>query len=171
MNWEAISAVADVFAALAVLITLVYLAGQLRQAKDQIELSGQRHRADAARDVLASVSDSPHLAPVLAKLGGFPWGDYGVDDPADQVRLFTWCHAWMRTEEMNFRMNSPEQQLTQEQLLKGWLSVPWAAKFWVENRAVYDSDFAAKVDALLAQVEASGDAPADIFASRGDAST
>lgn len=166
MNWPAISAVADVFAALAVLVTLVYLAVQLRQAKEQIELAGQRHRADAARDVLASVSDSPHLAPVLAKLGGFPWGDYGVDEPADQVRVFAWCHAWMRTEEMNFRMNSAEQKATQEQLLKGWLSVPWAARFWVENRAVYDSDFAAKVNALLEDVTASGDAAADIFAER-----
>ena len=166
MNWEAISAFAEIFSALAVLITLVYLAIQLRQAKQQIELAGQRHRADAARDVLASVSDSPYLAPILAKLGGFPWGDYGVEDPADQVRLSTWCHAWMRTEEMNYRMNSPEQRATQDQLLRGWLSVPWAAKFWTENRAIYDRDFATTVDALLDDISSSGEAPSEIFANR-----
>jgi hypothetical protein len=75
MNWEAVSAIADVFASIAVLVTLIYLALQVRQAKDQITLAGQRHRADAARDVLSSVSDSDHLAPILAKLGGFPWGE------------------------------------------------------------------------------------------------
>ena len=169
MNWAAISAVADVFAALAVLATLIYVAIQVRQAKEQIERAGQRHRADAARDVLASVSDSPYLAPILAKLGGFPWGDYGVGDPADQVRIYVWCHAWMRTEEMNFRMNSPEQRATQEQLLKGWLSVPWAAQFWTENRAVYDADFAANVDALLEDVRSLGETSAKIFSRRGGA--
>ena len=143
MNWTAISAVADVCAALAVLVTLIYLAIQLRQAKEQIELSSQRHRADAAREVLASISDSPYLAPILAKIGGFPWGD--------------------------FRMHSPEQRATQEQLLKGWLSVPWAAQFWVENRAIYDADFAAMVDTLLSDVVASGQETAAIFSNRGGA--
>ena len=161
MNWAAISAIADVLAAIAVLVTLIYLALQVKQAKEQIDLAGQRHRADAARDVLSSISDTEHLAPVLAKLGGFPWGDTG-----DSVRVFAWCHAWMRTEEMNFRMNSPQQRTTRDQLLRGWLSVPWAAQFWIENRAIYDADFAARVDKLLDEVRAAGDGTAEIFAER-----
>ena len=161
MNWEAVSAVADVLAAIAVLVTLIYLALQIKQAKEQINLAGQRHRADAARDVLSSVSDSDHLAPVLAKLGGFPWGDTG-----DSVRIFAWCHAWMRTEEMNFRMNSTEQRATQDQLLRGWLSVPWAAQFWIENRAMYDTDFSDRMDALLVEVRAAGIQTADLFSER-----
>jgi hypothetical protein len=161
MNWPAVSAIAELIAAVAILITLVYLVFQIRQAREQITLAGQRHRADAARDVLLSVSDSPYLAPVLAKLGGFPWGD-----SQDNVRLYMWCHAWMRTEEMNFRMSSPEQRATQEQLLKGWLSVGWAAQFWTENRAVYDADFAARMDALHEQVQRAGETTADIFSKR-----
>ena len=166
MNWAAVSAIAELIAAVAILITLVYLAFQIRQAKEQITLAGQRHRADAARDVMSSVSDSPYLAPILAKLGGFSWGDYDLDDEQDSVRLFMWCNAWMRTEEMNFRMSSPEQRATQEQLLKGWLSVPWAAQFWTENRAIYDADFAARMDALHEQVQRSGETTADIFSKR-----
>jgi hypothetical protein len=161
MNWPAVSAIAELIAAVAILITLVYLVFQIRQAREQITLAGQRHRADAARDVLLSVSDSPYLAPVLAKLGGFPWGD-----SQDNVRLYMWCHAWMRTEEMNFRMDSPEQRATQEQLLKGWLSVGWAAQFWTENRAVYDADFAARMDALHEQVQRAGETTADLFSKR-----
>lgn len=166
MNWEALSAIADLLAAIAVLVTLVYLAVQVRQAKDEVTLTGQRHRADAAREVLASVSDSPYLAPILARMGGFPWGDYGTGEADEQVRLFTWCHAWMRTEEMNYRMNSPEQRATQDQLLKGWLAVPWAAQFWEENKAVYDADFASHLDALGKQVRREGVAADEIFANR-----
>ena len=161
MNWEAVSAIADIFAAIAVLIALVYLALQVRHAKEQITLAGQRHRADAARDVLSSVSDSDHLAPILAKLGGFPWGE-----TPDNVRVFMWCHAWMRTEEMNFRMNSPEQRATQDQLLRGWLSVPWAAQFWIENRAIYDADFARRMDMLLEEVRQADHQTADLFSER-----
>ena len=161
MNWEAVSAIAEMFASIAVLVTLIYLALQISQAKEQITLAGQRHRADAARDVLSSVSDSDHLAPILAKLGGFPWGE-----TPDNVRIFAWCHAWMRTEEMNFRMNSTEQRATQDQLLKGWLSVPWAAQFWIENRAIYDADFSDRMNTLLNEVRATGDQTADLFAER-----
>ena len=166
MNWAAVSAIAELIAAVAIVITLVYLALQIRQAKEQISLAGQRHRADAARDVLSSVSDSPYLAPILAKLGGFPWGDNGLDETQDSVRLFMWCHAWTRTEEMNVRMRSPEQRATQEQLLKGWLSVPWAAQFWTKNRAIYDADFAARMDALLEQVQRAPETVDDIFSKR-----
>ena len=166
MNWAAVSAIAELIAAVAILITLVYLAFQIRQAKEQITLAGQRHRADAARDVMSSVSDSPYLAPILAKLGGFPWGDYGLDEAQDSVRLFTWCHAWMRTEEMNFRMSSPEQRATQDQLLRGWLSVPWAAQFWTQNRAIYDADFANRMDTLLDEVRLAEDKTAELFSER-----
>jgi hypothetical protein len=156
MNWEAVSGAADLLAAVAVLVTLVYVAVQVRQAKDQLELSAQRHRADAAREVMLSVSESPELVAALHQLGGFNWGDFGLADPQDTVRVASWCHAWMRTEELNFRMNSSVQRKTQEELLKMWLSVPWAAKFWIDNRSIYDVDFAARMDALLKGVSGAG---------------
>ena len=53
MNWPAVSAIAELIAAVAILVTLVYLAFQIRQAREQITLAGQRHRADAARDLIA----------------------------------------------------------------------------------------------------------------------
>ncbi|MDA1373018.1 MAG: hypothetical protein O2971_20015 [Proteobacteria bacterium] len=163
MNWEAIGVFAELLAAIGVLITLIYLSVQVRQANAQALLASQRHRADAAREVLLSVSDSDHLAPILAELGGFPWGD-----TESSVRVFMWCHAWMRTEEMNFRMNSPEQRATQDQLLKGWLSVPWAANFWVENRAIYDTDFAKRLDALLENEQRNRVQTEGLFAQRKD---
>ena len=124
------------------------LATQIRQAKEQISLSGQRHRADAARDVLSSISDTPYLASIFAKLGGWSWPDFGLENDEEVIRWTTWCYAWMRTEEMNFRMNAPQQRATQEQLLMAWLSTSWGEKFWVANQAIFDADFAAKMNEL-----------------------
>lgn len=166
MGWEIVSALADLIAAIAVLITLLYVAIQVRQAKDQINLSGQRHRADAAREVLSSISDSPYLAPIFGKLGGWSWPDFGLDNDEDTIRWTCWCHAWMRTEEMSFRMNSSTQRETQEQLLMTWLSTPWGAKFWRENKAIYDSDFAAKMNDLEETVQQSGRSTAELLGSR-----
>jgi hypothetical protein len=105
---------------------------------------------------MLSVSESPELVAALHQLCGFNWGDFGLADPQDTVRVASWCHAWMRTEELNFRMNSSVQRKTQEELLKMWLSVPWAAKFWIDNRSIYDVDFAARMDALLKGVSGAG---------------
>jgi len=166
MSWSAVSGFADLITAIAVLITLLYVAVQVRQAKEQINLAGQRHRADAAREVLASISDSPHLASIFGKLGGWSWPDFGLDSAEETIRWTCWCHAWMRTEEMSFRMSSRTQRETQEQLLMAWLSTSWGAQFWKENQAIYDADFAAKMNELAETVKRSGRATAELLASR-----
>ncbi len=63
-------------------------------------------------------------------------------------------------------MSSPEQRATQDQLLRGWLSVPWAAQFWTQNRAIYDADFADRMDTLLDEVRLAEDKTAELFSER-----
>ena len=103
MDIQTLTNVSQIVASAAVLVTLVYLAVQIRQAKQQIELGGRQARADAARGVLSSVSDTEFLAAIFAKLPDFPWGDFGLESREDTARFSAWCHAWMRTEEHNFR--------------------------------------------------------------------
>ena len=51
MNWEAIGAVAELFGALGVIVSLVYLAGQVRNA-------GRQGREEAARSVMDKLNAS-----------------------------------------------------------------------------------------------------------------
>ena len=163
---EQFASIAEIVAAIAVLATLVYLVIQLGQAKEQIALIHHHHKVDAGLQLMSSLSDSQHLARIFAELGEWQWPDLGLKSEEDTIRFTAWCYAWMRTEESIFRSNNEEQRATQEQLLKVWLSTSWGEKFWVTNRAIFDADFASKVDVLLAEVQASENKAAEFLATR-----
>jgi len=166
MDLQTITNVSQIVASAAVLATLVYLAVQIRQAKQQIALGGRQARADAARAVLASVSETEFLAPIFAKLPDFPWGDFGLESREDTARFSAWCHAWMRTEEHNFRALPSEERPSQDQLLLMWLSTSWGASFWEQVKAIYDADFAAYVDGLQRRLKDNPRSTTEIFMAR-----
>ena len=68
MNWEAIGAVGQVLGAVAVFVTLGYLAIQVRHARGELRRSVSEARAKANREVLAAVSEPRALA-LLVKAG------------------------------------------------------------------------------------------------------
>ena len=166
MTLEHYASIAEIVAAIAVLVTLAYLAIQLKQAKGQIALLHHHHKVVAGIQLMASISDSDHLARIFAKLGEWHWPDLGLESEEDTIRFTAWCYSWMRTEESIFRSINVEQRATQEHLLKSWLSTSWGEKFWIVNRAIFDADFAAKVDVLLAEVRKSDQKNADLLAAR-----
>lgn len=67
MNWDAVGAVAETVGALAVLVTLIYLALQVRQArKVQLAESIRATRAER-REFFLSLRDSPYIHEILEK--------------------------------------------------------------------------------------------------------
>lgn len=62
MNWEAIGAIGEIVAAAAVLITLIYLAVQIRQNTNQMERSDRAARGQSYQDLLTGLQS--HLAPL-----------------------------------------------------------------------------------------------------------
>jgi hypothetical protein len=166
MDLQILANLAEIVAAIAVLVTLAYLAVQVKQAKEQIALGGRQARADAAREVLGSVSETEYLAPIFAKLDDFPWGDFGLESLEDTARFGAWCHAWMRTEEHNFRALPESERASQDQLLLMWLSTSWGTSFWSQVKAIYDGDFAAYVDGLQQRLQAEPRSTMDIFKER-----
>lgn len=166
MDVQFLATVSQIIASTAVLVTLVYLAVQVKQAKQQIDLAGRQARADAARSVLSSVSDGQYLGPIFAKLPDFPWGNFGLESLEDTARFSAWCHAWMRTEEHNFRALPKEERPSQDQLLLMWLSTSWGATFWEQVKAIYDSDFADYVDALQRRLKEKPRSTMELFRER-----
>jgi hypothetical protein len=62
MNWDAIGAIGEIVAAAAVLITLIYLAVQIRQNTNQMERSDRAARGQSYQDLLTGLQS--HLAPL-----------------------------------------------------------------------------------------------------------
>ncbi|MEQ8331021.1 MAG: hypothetical protein RH859_11230 [Longimicrobiales bacterium] len=67
MNWEAIAAVGEIVGALAVLITLAYLARQVRQANRQNLLASFQHTYDSINQFLESTLASGELAELVVR--------------------------------------------------------------------------------------------------------
>ena len=65
MNWEAISAIGQIVGALAVLITLIYLAIQLKQNTAAVATSTYESAMTGFNDINVVVASHPELASLL----------------------------------------------------------------------------------------------------------
>jgi len=87
MNWEAIGAVGEILGAIAVLVTLIYLATQIRQHTLATRAGTNSAYAEAARAFNMAIANSPELARAMAN-----WPESPADaTPEDQVLVLS---AW-----------------------------------------------------------------------------
>ena len=68
MNWDAIGAVGELLGSLAVLVTLAYLAVQVRHAREQMARAARDARFDALRQLSALLVTTPQLRHAQEKL-------------------------------------------------------------------------------------------------------
>ncbi len=162
MNWDAIGALGEIIGALAVLITLIYLAVQVRQAKHQLDLNSAQARAVHMRDLLMPIATDPSLASIMIKAGHPPYGDFGLNSE-EAHRFGAWCHAWMQIEQGNHYL-LPEG--AHDDLLKVWLLLPAYAEFWEKNKGIYDKEFVERMEKLKKELQLSQPEYADIFSGK-----
>ncbi len=67
MNWDAISAVSETMAAVGVIITLIYLAAQIRESNKTNTAVALQHTAAKSQDRLIAVASNPSLAAIFGK--------------------------------------------------------------------------------------------------------
>jgi hypothetical protein len=67
MNWGAIGALADIIAASAVVISLVYLAIQIRGRNSEARTAGMHAVSAGFRDSVGSLAEIPHVAKIWIK--------------------------------------------------------------------------------------------------------
>ena len=67
MSWEAVSAIGEILGALAVLITLIYLAVQIRYVRSQVESDTLGHVVSALNDFAGRIADSGELSEILVQ--------------------------------------------------------------------------------------------------------
>lgn len=90
MNWDAISAVAETVGSLAVLITLAYVAIQLRTANKQREIESLRHNWDGLNRLCELLSESPEKASIVLR------GRESLGNLTDEERMvFEFIHIRM----------------------------------------------------------------------------
>ena len=133
-----------------VLITLIYLANQLRQAKREVSLIGRQARANHATAVLAPIINSPDFASLFAKAKLVDYGEFGLKEE-EAIRIGAWFHTWLQTEQGSFYLLPDGEN---DPLLEWMLSTPTGTEFWEKNKQIYDAVFVAHVERLKQRMRA-----------------
>lgn len=148
MNWDAFGAIAEFGGAIAVVVSLIYLAIQVRQNTRAIR--GQTAHAVTERQQ-EELHWSHEIADIFTKAIETP----RELDSAEAWSLSEWMSAAVvmrQNEYRQFRLGLLERGAWEqsEQVILMLLSFPWGRNWWrVVGREQVSSDLAAHVDALL----------------------
>lgn len=148
MNWDAIGAIGEAFSAVAVLITLGYLAIQLRQNTQAMKTSALRSAQDV---VLLTDKNERYIAGLMKTLRGEPLSE---EERVHMVERFT---TIMRTFERIWHEYSlgtiARTQFEQHLDILRWaLSVPVTQAMWKYLAVTFDPEFRKVVEsAALAE--------------------
>lgn len=158
MNWEAIGAISETIGALAVVVSLVYLAFQIRQNTKQLE---QSERTSIAASVSASATSyrenrqyiytSREVAEIQLR---------GLADPGslDEVERYRFRLVMSNFTDANYDMYaqtvvtgfSPATWQTQgRKVIRRVLGTPGGRWFWENHGVEYPGEFRVEVDRIL----------------------
>lgn len=158
MNWDAISAIAEMLAAAGVIISLAYLSLQVRQNTDQVRHNsdslGMAHEMGGAQmsvDIALAVATDPELGELLRRM----MIEGSELTSVEHLRFGSFMYAAMagfQAGYYNYRKGFADSGAWQghEGDLKVMLRSTGARRWWPGARGRFSPEFAQYVDGLLA---------------------
>jgi hypothetical protein len=151
MNWEAIGAFAELLGAVGVIISLFYLASQIRRNSASVEAATALSISQATQQRLLVPAQSPELAGALRRAF---YGEVLSDAEQEQVRFFT--RASLRGIENSYvqykrGMISRQVFSGYEALLETNIRLGVVSDWWSLERETFEADFQKIVDAALSK--------------------
>jgi hypothetical protein len=156
MNWEAIGAVGEIVGAAAVVVTLIYVAVQVRQNTRSMDESRElalaqayENRSQAAAQHFIQMRDSPYFKETSLILA-----PDASESEVNEQRKKTYLRWWMNTND-NLHYQHQKGFLDQEYYDNTFVvNVKLAAPKWRSVGIVeYRPSFAAEVDRILAETD------------------
>lgn len=150
MNWEMIGALGEVFGAIAVVLTLVYLARQIRDSAAQDRRHQEMEVAQASIQNLQAFARDPALADIW--LRGLR--DPLQLDPAETVRFGSIIMNIFQTFEISFHFGREGglhgfRADPSRNSLKDIVASPGVQEWWADRRHWYSVEFQAEVDRCI----------------------
>lgn len=142
MNWNALGAIADLLSAVAVVVSLLYVAAQLKASTRQARLDAVRDLAVRVSDVSLAVASTPELGQLLVQGGADP------DDlsPGDQARFRGLMNSLFRGFEQQYLLRR-EGALDDaswgavERMIRDWMGLPGLQVYFRDRGDWYTTDF------------------------------
>lgn len=158
MNWDAIAAVGQAVGALAVVVTLAYLARQVRQANRQALLSSFQHTYDSINHFLESTLASGEVADIVVR----GRESYEALSAAERLRFDHFHLIVLNIVESHLfqvdrtadRMEKDYRAWAQENMkavVQGYLAFPGTRSFWSHVEGFFEPRARTFISATLAE--------------------
>jgi len=149
MDWDAIGAIGEVVGAIAVFITLLYLAAQIRQNSQAVKNSAAQTLLSEANASLRVASSDPGTARAVI-LGQTLFDDLSE---AERAQFIVWIFSWMRTIEQayfQYIQGYIDEEIWegQEAHLRQAIHSPAISRWWSFRRSFYSQRFQNYVDGI-----------------------
>jgi hypothetical protein len=152
MDWEAANAIAEVVAAFGVILSLLYVAAQVKHNTRAVETSTHQQLSQHALTVGTTLVQSGEVADLVVR------GEAGDDalTPAEQRRFFEYCITVFGNWEAAYlhRQNG----IINDELWQAWdgyyrlhFPSPGLARFWEGARSGHAPSFRDYIDGMLTE--------------------
>ena len=148
MNWEAIGAIGEILGAIAVVATLIYLARQIRQNSQAVEIAALRDTTEQWNQWSEVVATSPELAEIVVRgnrsykqlpdVEALQYGAY--------VQMFFDCTESYRS--LVYEHNVQKDIDVLEAIVGRRISATGFTEWWSENSADYHAEFVEWINSI-----------------------
>ena len=160
MNWDAIGAIGELLGALAVVITLGYLALQIRHARNAAGDVNRLSRATGVRDWMAIMIEDNDLLTAWTKSDGSwePMGELAEElgvTVAEAGKIIWGCQYWWWLHWGQYASSTSDEDMSElKNLVNTFYRMPFMLACWElspSGKPVLDPSFVAFVDSVLVQ--------------------
>jgi hypothetical protein len=144
MNWDAISALAEIGGTIAVLVTLVYLAIQVKHSNEQRKLEAYRHTLDSLNQQLDTLTQSVETISILNR-GRTALNKLSVDERVIfeliHIRVLNSIESWYEQQIQATKSGEiRDKQIANLAGVVSWyFAYPGAREIWLSVKHMYSS--------------------------------
>jgi hypothetical protein len=154
ISWDAVGATGEILGAAAVVITLVYLAMQIRQNTKATQSSTFQGATNALNHINMSVSTDPNLVRIMAQ-EKVSMNDLSSED---QVRYSFLLLSLFRVRETIYfdhdqGITTHQSWIRELDSLRSNLQTPIVREWWAENPFGFTPEFTEVVDEIIQEIQ------------------
>jgi len=148
MNWEVAGTIAEIIGAAAVIVTLLFVARDIRQNSRSLSMSALRDTTAQWNQWSEMIATSGDLADIVVKGNE----SYSILSSSEKLRYGAYVQSFFDNVESYRSLvvdhNADKDLVVLSVITRRRITIPGFRSWWSENSADYDVDFVAWIDEL-----------------------
>lgn len=150
MDWDAVSTIAEIVGAIGVILSLIYLALQIRQNTKVARAETTKDLYLASREAILEIAANDELAKIWTEIRNF--------ENIDAARRYAFYQSFFRLYELQFNLSG--QNLLDEGIAQSYMLIirmfagtEYFTDYWAVARHEFNDEFTAYVDDQVSVVQ------------------